>query len=74
MVLSIEQVCDLMGCKRRKVFQLLADGTIERAPRYGRSLRIYADSVNRALARATAHKRKARRPSPAGFELESIPL
>ncbi len=42
--LSIEQVCERLGCKRRRVFQLLKDGTLERAPRFGRSLRIYGAS------------------------------
>jgi excisionase family DNA binding protein len=60
-VLSIAQVCDLMGCKRSKVFELLADGVLERAPRYGRSLRIYTDSVHKALARPEPARRRSKR-------------
>jgi excisionase family DNA binding protein len=63
--MSIEAVCERLGCKRRRVFQLLADGTLERAPRFGRSLRIYAASVDRALAPPEPKKRRApRRRSP----------
>lgn len=60
-VLTIPEVCARLGCKRRRVFELLADGTLERAPRYGRELRIYAASVDRALAPTPATKRAARR-------------
>lgn len=73
-VVSVEQVAEILGCKRRRVFQLLADGTLERAPRFGRSLRIYRASVDRALTPTPAKRRAARRPSPAGFELSAIPL
>lgn len=73
-VLSIPQVCELLGCKRRRVFQLLNDGTLERAPRFGRSLRIYRASVERALTPTPAKRRAARRPSAAGFEIADVPL
>lgn len=73
-VLSVEQAAEILGCKRRRVFQLLADGTLERAPRFGRSLRIYRASVDRALAPTPARRRAARRPSPAGFELGDVTL
>lgn len=65
--MSVEAVAERLGCSRRRVFQLLADGTLERAPRFGRSLRIYAASVDRALAPTPVKRRKARRPTPAGF-------
>lgn len=64
-VLSIAEVCARLGCKRRRVFELLADGTLERAPRFGRDLRIYEASVDRALAPTPAAKRKARAPGVA---------
>lgn len=60
-VMSIPEVCERLGCKRRRVFELLADGTLERAPRYGRSLRIYTASVDRALAPTPSARRNARR-------------
>lgn len=64
MVVSVDEACQMLGCKRRRLFQLLADGTIERAPRYGREIRIYRDSVERALARpakSTGHRSKRKR-------------
>lgn len=61
--MSIEAVCERLGCKRRRVFQLLADGTLERAPRFGRSLRIYAASVDRALAPPEPKKGRKKRAS-----------
>lgn len=64
MVESVEQVAQRLGCKRRRVFQLLKDGTLERAPRYGREIRIYSASVDRALApapQAQPRKRRERR-------------
>ncbi len=74
MVLSIDQVCEVLGCKRSKVFELLSKGILERAPRYGRDLRIFKASVDRALHPAPVRGRKPRVPSPAGFELSDIPL
>ena len=59
-VLSIDQVCELLGCKRRQVFYLLKTGILEAAPKIGRSLRIYKDSVERALTRPTKKSRKKR--------------
>jgi excisionase family DNA binding protein len=66
-VISLEAACELLGCKRRRVFQLLADGTLERAPRFGRSLRIYRASVERALTPTPAKRRAARMPTRAGW-------
>lgn len=57
MVMSIEEVCELLGCSRAKVFELLRAGSIERAPKIGRRLRIYRDSVEALLARPTDSKR-----------------
>lgn len=71
-VLSIAQVCETLGCKRRRVFQLLADGTLDRAPRYGRDLRIYRASVERALMPTPAKRRAPRRPSAAGFSVDAF--
>lgn len=70
-VLSVEAVAEILGCKRRRVFELLADGTLERAPRFGRQLRVFAASVDRALTPTPAKRRAARRsagtlaPAPA---------
>jgi hypothetical protein len=53
----------MLGCSRSRVFQLLRAGTLERAPRYGRALRIYQDSVERALARTVEPARAKRKAS-----------
>ena len=55
MVLSVAQVCEMLGCSRSRVFELLADGTLERAPRYGRQIRIYTASVEKALSQTKRH-------------------
>ncbi len=63
-VVSVDWVCETLGCKRRRVFQLLADGILERAPRFGRSLRIYKASVERALAPVAPKRRPKRQRAP----------
>lgn len=71
-VMSLQEVQDMMGCGRTKVFELLANGTLEQAPRYGRNIRIYRDTVLKALERTRRRTRRAQ-PSPAGFSLEDLP-
>lgn len=77
MVLSIEQVCEALGCKRWTVFKLLREGRLERAPRYGKQIRIYRDSVEAALARPPKPGRKPRRPKTHGVPVAdpaAVPL
>lgn len=63
-VLSVEAVAEKLGCSRRRVFQLLAEGVLDRAPRFGRRLRIYAASVDRALTpKAPRARRRQRGPA-----------
>ncbi len=62
MVVSVEQAGEMLGCKRRQVFYLLNQGILERAPRYGRGIRIYLASVQRALLPQTSNGRKRRAP------------
>lgn len=72
-VLSIAQVCELLGCSRSRVFELLADGVLDRAPRFGRSLRIYTDSVLAAVARPTPRKaRKRKVPGPPPYNPANV--
>lgn len=71
MVVTIEQAGEILGCSRRRVFQLLADGTLERAPRFGRQLRIYRASVDRALAPPVKRPRHRR---AAGWSIDDVPL
>ena len=74
MTLSIEQTCEILGCGRTKVFELLALGTLERAPRYGRGLRIFEASVRAALVRPPAPERKRRRRRAVPERILDIPL
>jgi hypothetical protein len=62
---TIERCAEILGCSRRRVFQLLADGTLERAPRYGRGIRVLGASVERALG-PTASKPGRRKRRPVG--------
>lgn len=72
-VVSIEWVCETLGCSRRQVFNLLNRGVLERAPRFGRNLRVYRASVDRALApRSNGRKRKARLAPHAPVQLEDL--
>lgn len=74
--LSVEETAETLGCSRRQVFVLLAAGTIDRAPRFGRSVRVLRASVDRALltpAAPTAPTRRARRPRLAkGFSVADL--
>ena len=70
--MSIEAVCEVLGCGRSRVFELLADGTLARAPRFGRRLRIYRASVERALAPKTKKRRAARSPAAPTFTAASF--
>ncbi len=72
-VVSVEEAGRILGCKRSRVFELLSDGVLERAPRYGRALRIYRDSVDRALMPAS-NGRKRRAPIAPDWDLGDVPL
>lgn len=75
MVVSVEEACEILGCKRRKLFQLLAEGVLESAPRYGRSLRIFRASVERALMPREGDRRKQRsRKAPELISASDVPL
>lgn len=65
LVMSLQEVQDTMGCSRSRVFELLAQGILERAPRYGAHVRIYRDSVENALARPVRSKQR-KSPTPSG--------
>lgn len=69
-VLSVEAAAAKLGCSRRRVFELLALGTLERAPKYGRQVRIYEASVDRALAPRRSTRRKN---AGASFTVDDIP-
>ncbi len=74
MVMSVDEAANMLGCKTRQIFHLLKRGILLRAPRYGRSLRIYKHSVEKALSPPAKRGRKQRVPSSCGWEIEDIKL
>lgn len=73
-VISVDEACELLGCKRTRLFELLANGTLERAPRFGRQVRIYRASVERALFPLASPKGKRRGPTAPSWSLSDVPL
>jgi excisionase family DNA binding protein len=74
---SVDEVCDLLGCGRTKAFELLRQGKLKRAPRQGKKRMVDADSVRRLInvptrrLPATPEPRtpKAKRNKTAGADL-----
>lgn len=62
-VVTWQEAARLLGCGKTRLFELLAQGVLERAPRYGRSLRIFRASVERALFAPRKPGRKKRHAS-----------
>ena len=80
-VVSVAEACHILGCKKTRLFELLADGTLTRAPRYGRAIRIYMEGITKALRpgaldeKHTVRAPRARRSRQAHeFSAEEIPL
>jgi len=48
-LLDVDEAATRLRCSRRRVFELLADGTLARGPKYGRRTVITAESVAAAL-------------------------
>lgn len=55
-VVSLERALVMLGCKRSKVFKLLSQGRLERAPKVGRSVMITVASIEALLADGTPRK------------------
>lgn len=49
-LLDVDEAAARLHCSRRRVFQLLADGTLVRGPCYGKRTVITLESVEAALA------------------------
>lgn len=49
LVLPIDEVCTMLHCGRTRVFELIADGTLVRAPKFGKKTVVLAESVFAAL-------------------------
>jgi hypothetical protein len=72
---SWEQAGEILGCKRSRVFELLASGDLERAPRIGKEIRIFRASVDRVLLNGLggdAPKRKRRTALPESCDLDDF--
>ncbi len=48
-LLAIDEAAAHLRCSRRRVFELLADGTLTRGPKYGKRTVVTAESVEAAL-------------------------
>lgn len=64
---SWEQAGEILGCRRSRVFELLASGDLERAPRIGKEIRIFRASIDRLLLNGlsvgeTKRKRRTKLP------------
>jgi excisionase family DNA binding protein len=74
-LLTVDEAAAELRCKRRRVFELLADNTLVRGPKYGRQTVITAESVAAALA-AECHTRQleqkptAKRRAPKAFKAD----
>ncbi|WP_147447153.1 hypothetical protein [Corallococcus sp. CA054B] len=68
---TLERASAMLGCKRSQVFNLLAQGRLERAPKVGRSAMIMVASIEALLAEGVPRKgntrvrSKSRRPRAA---------
>lgn len=79
--ITVARAAELLHCERTKVFMLIADGTLERAPRFGRKTTVVTASVTRAAlqgprapeARPRRSRRRARLAQLAA-ELDAVPL
>ena len=64
-VCSIEETCEILGCGRTRIFQLLKEGALQSAPKIGRNLRIYRASIERLLFPTEQALRKNSQKAPA---------
>lgn len=71
-VLSVVQVCELLGCKPRQIFYMLAAGQLERAPRYGKEIRILTSSVQKAVSRQPSQGRRKRSSDTSTFSFDEL--
>jgi excisionase family DNA binding protein len=58
-LLTVDEAATRLRCSRRRVFELLADGTLQRGPKYGKQTVITAESVAAALAAPPASENPA---------------
>lgn len=77
-LLTIDEVSQTLRCSRRRVFELLATGTLVRGPKYGRQTVVLAESVFAALEAEyhppppTSEPRRVRSPRSFKAELDEL--
>ncbi|MCY1077406.1 hypothetical protein [Archangium lansingense] len=74
-LLDVDESAARLRCSRRRVFELLADGTLTRGPKYGRRTVITAESVEAALvasesAPCPVSEAAPKRRAPRSFKAE----
>jgi hypothetical protein len=52
LLLPVDEVARMLFCSRRRVFELLADGTLLRGAKFGKQTTILAESVFQAMEKA----------------------
>ncbi len=77
--MTIDEAAARMGCSRTRVFDLLRDGTLQRARRLGRHQMILASSIESAMAQPKRRPVKPARRHPSrrserGGEAEVLAL
>lgn len=73
LVLTVDEVAKMLGCRRTTVYKLLGQGVLARTRRMGRNTTITLESVHRALELprdAPAPKKRARRTARTAFVQE----
>lgn len=63
--ITVQRAGEILHCGRTKVFELVADGHIRTAPRFGRRATVYTEDVTRlALEGIPTRGRRRRAPAP----------
>lgn len=82
-VVTIDQAMELLHCSRSRVFELLQEGRLVRAPKVGRATVIFRDSVlaifdfdpaSKGPAKRTRTKRPSRSVSQLVAELRAVSI
>ncbi|GHG91513.1 hypothetical protein GCM10012319_52410 [Comamonas sp. KCTC 72670] len=73
---TIERAAELLHCKRTRVFELIAEGRLKRAPKLGKKTTVRLDSVLACVKgeedQPPSAPRPRRRPQATDFSLESF--
>lgn len=72
MTLTVAEAAELLRCGRSRVFELLAEGRLVRAPKFGRHTVITRESVEALLAPADPPPAKRRRAPRSARQLADL--